>query len=171
MLHFDIPGSAPLELEHLVLDYNGTLALDGILLPGVDRVLQELSGQIDEEKKLDNEILVNFGEWEPYPNEKSIRANHIYVSGKTFATFAEALKELKSGQTMWIGPGTYSEPLIVKAGGVSIIGSGHVILDGATAKGKAAIITTGNNITISNIECKNISVPDRNGSCIRRAPG
>ena len=35
MLTFDIPGQGLLRLEHLVLDYNGTLALDGELLPGV----------------------------------------------------------------------------------------------------------------------------------------
>lgn len=33
MLHFEIPGREPLSLEHLVLDYNGTIALDGKLLP------------------------------------------------------------------------------------------------------------------------------------------
>lgn len=33
MLRFDIPGREPLLLEHLVLDYNGTIARDGKLLP------------------------------------------------------------------------------------------------------------------------------------------
>lgn len=33
MLQFEIPGREPLLLEHLVLDYNGTIALDGKLLP------------------------------------------------------------------------------------------------------------------------------------------
>jgi soluble P-type ATPase len=28
-----IPGFGELTLEHLVLDYNGTLAVDGLLLP------------------------------------------------------------------------------------------------------------------------------------------
>jgi len=35
MLNIDIPGFGALRLEHLVLDYNGTLALDGNILPGV----------------------------------------------------------------------------------------------------------------------------------------
>jgi soluble P-type ATPase len=34
-LKLDIPGWGALRLEHLVLDYNGTLAIDGELLPGV----------------------------------------------------------------------------------------------------------------------------------------
>jgi len=43
MIAIDIPGFGPLEIEHLVLDYNGTLALDGELLPGVAGALMELS--------------------------------------------------------------------------------------------------------------------------------
>lgn len=39
MLDIDVPGLGRLRLEHLVLDVNGTLALDGDLLPGVaDRI-------------------------------------------------------------------------------------------------------------------------------------
>lgn len=47
MIEINIPGSGRLHLEHLVLDYNGTLALDGALLPvvrdaliGLARLLQ-----------------------------------------------------------------------------------------------------------------------------------
>ena len=35
MLTISIPGGAALAIEHLVLDYNGTLAVGGALLPGV----------------------------------------------------------------------------------------------------------------------------------------
>jgi soluble P-type ATPase len=39
MVEVTVPGSATLRLEHLVLDFNGTLALDGVLIEGVaDRV-------------------------------------------------------------------------------------------------------------------------------------
>jgi len=46
MLCFDIPGRTRFSVEHLILDYNGTLALDGTLLPGVEPVLKELSAQL-----------------------------------------------------------------------------------------------------------------------------
>jgi P-type E1-E2 ATPase len=39
----DIPGWRRLELAHLVLDLNGTLALDGTLLPGVAQAVERLS--------------------------------------------------------------------------------------------------------------------------------
>ena len=40
-----MPGRAALQLEHLVLDVNGTLALDGALLPSVAERLTELRTQ------------------------------------------------------------------------------------------------------------------------------
>ena len=42
MIEISIPGFKHLRLEHLVLDYNGTLAIDGNLIPGVQDRLQQL---------------------------------------------------------------------------------------------------------------------------------
>lgn len=41
-----IPGFGTLRLEHLVLDYNGTLALDGRALPGVKPRLRRLARSV-----------------------------------------------------------------------------------------------------------------------------
>jgi soluble P-type ATPase len=38
-----IPDYGELDLKHLVMDYNGTLAVDGILIDGVREALMELS--------------------------------------------------------------------------------------------------------------------------------
>jgi soluble P-type ATPase len=46
MLAIDIPGFADLRLEHLVLDFNGTVALDGTLLPAARPLLRALSGAL-----------------------------------------------------------------------------------------------------------------------------
>jgi P-type E1-E2 ATPase len=46
MISIDIPGCRKLGLEHLVLDYNGTLALDGKVLPGVAEMLSDLAPSI-----------------------------------------------------------------------------------------------------------------------------
>jgi len=43
MITIDIPGYRRLELAHLVLDYNGTLACDGHLIDGVKSRLNTLS--------------------------------------------------------------------------------------------------------------------------------
>jgi soluble P-type ATPase len=38
-IHIDVPGREPLRLTHLILDFTGTLSLDGQLLPGVTESL------------------------------------------------------------------------------------------------------------------------------------
>ena len=47
MIEFTIPGRGALKLEHLVLDVNGTLALDGKLIDGVERALAGLSDRLE----------------------------------------------------------------------------------------------------------------------------
>jgi P-type E1-E2 ATPase len=46
MIPLDIPGFGKLALAHLVLDFNGTLAVDGRLLPGVADVLRDLASSL-----------------------------------------------------------------------------------------------------------------------------
>jgi len=46
MINIDIPGKASIQACHLVLDYNGTLAVDGMLLPGVKERLNALADKI-----------------------------------------------------------------------------------------------------------------------------
>jgi soluble P-type ATPase len=47
MLQVDIPSRGLLRLEYLVLDLNGTVALNGQLLSGVSARLGQLSGSLD----------------------------------------------------------------------------------------------------------------------------
>jgi soluble P-type ATPase len=47
MIMIDIPGYRRLELDHLVLDYNGTMAVDGVLLPGVSDILRALAAELE----------------------------------------------------------------------------------------------------------------------------
>ena len=46
MISAQIPGFGKLALDHLVLDYNGTLAVDGLLLPGVKAALNTLAAEL-----------------------------------------------------------------------------------------------------------------------------
>ncbi|MGQ9513127.1 HAD family hydrolase [Thermodesulfitimonas sp.] len=46
MLRFTIPGREPLEIEHVVLDFNGTFACDGKVLPGVAERLNALADRV-----------------------------------------------------------------------------------------------------------------------------
>ena len=47
MLTVDIPGYRQLNLNHLVLDYNGTLAVDGNLVAGAGSLLTQLAGDLE----------------------------------------------------------------------------------------------------------------------------
>jgi soluble P-type ATPase len=45
MISLDIPGAGKKEIHHLVFDYNGTIAIDGVLIPGVREALRSLAGR------------------------------------------------------------------------------------------------------------------------------
>ncbi len=45
-IEIDIPGYGMLGLEHVVMDYNGTLAVDGRIEPGVVEALGRLAGRL-----------------------------------------------------------------------------------------------------------------------------
>ena len=46
MIDIDVPGFRALRLAHVVLDYNGTLAVDGVPLPGVAAQLRALAAAL-----------------------------------------------------------------------------------------------------------------------------
>lgn len=47
MLEIQVPGQTALQLKYVVSDINGTLSLDGKLLPGVAAAVARLKGQLD----------------------------------------------------------------------------------------------------------------------------
>lgn len=44
---FDIPGRDTIEIKNVLLDYNGTIAIDGKLIEGVSLIINELSDKIN----------------------------------------------------------------------------------------------------------------------------
>ena len=46
MLEINIPGYRKLQLKHIVLDYNGTIACDGELIAGVKENLTALADKL-----------------------------------------------------------------------------------------------------------------------------
>ncbi len=47
MIEIDVPGRELITIEHLVLDYNGTIAEDGQLIDGVAERLTELGSKVE----------------------------------------------------------------------------------------------------------------------------
>jgi len=47
MIEIEISKKESLHISHLVLDYNGTIACDGVLIEGVDRLIRKLSESLE----------------------------------------------------------------------------------------------------------------------------
>lgn len=47
MISIDIPGSGIANIQHVVLDYNGTIAVDGKRLAGIKSAISSLNHQVD----------------------------------------------------------------------------------------------------------------------------
>lgn len=47
MIRVSIPGGDDIEVHHLVLDMNGTLTTDGLLLDGVAQLIEQLKSQLN----------------------------------------------------------------------------------------------------------------------------
>ncbi len=47
MFSVDIPGGESLEIEHILLDYNGTIAIDGKLIAGVAEKINQLADRLE----------------------------------------------------------------------------------------------------------------------------
>jgi len=98
---------------------------------------------------------------------QSIEQGEIIVDGMTVNNMTEAQSRIVDGSTIYLGPGIYNQGIHIKKNNVILSGSQGTHFIDAAIEGKAAIITSGNNITIENIECSEIKVSSANGSCIR----
>jgi hypothetical protein len=97
------------------------------------------------------------------------RANTLLVGAdKTYKLPSEAIAAAASGDTVRIDPGEYFDCAVVKQDNLKIegVGTGATMTDKA-CQGKALLVTTGHDITISNLTLTRARVPDNNGAGIR----
>jgi soluble P-type ATPase len=47
MIRIEIPGTGPVNIQHVIFDYNGTIATDGRLLDGVGAAMNRLAHLLD----------------------------------------------------------------------------------------------------------------------------
>ncbi len=124
MIEVEIPGYKRLQFKHLVLDYNGTLAVDGELLEGVKEALKSLA------KTLQVHILTadTFGKVrsriEGIPCELSILPLDNQDKGKL-----DYVKGLGAGHTVCVGNGRNDRLMVKEAAlGIAVIlGEGAAI--------------------------------------------
>jgi soluble P-type ATPase len=129
MLQVEIPGQGKLVLEHLVLDYNGTLAADGVMDPCAEGLLCRLA------QKLTIHVVTadTFGLAESNLSEMPLKFVKLTGTGQSLAKL-EYLNTLGAERAVCVGNGQ-NDHLMLKAAklGVAVVGP-----EGASAKSLAA---------------------------------
>jgi len=136
MIEFQIPGYGTLQLDNLVLDYNGTLALDGTLIQGVKDRLNRLSGMVS--------VWVvtadTFGTVRDSLERLDVRVQVLHGDGTQSQQKAEIVRDLGPVSTAAIGNGR-NDGLMLQTAGLAIAVIGH---EGASPDtvSSADIVTT-----------------------------
>jgi hypothetical protein len=116
----------------------------------------------------DARIFAGIGRWMPHAHRPGDPApGTARVRGRVYESVAAAVAALQPGDVLEIGPGTYREAMVIRTPRVEIVGRGHVVFEKAAAGGKANMVVAANDVAIRNIECREITVRDGNGACIR----
>ncbi|MDD2446497.1 MAG: HAD family hydrolase [Tissierellia bacterium] len=148
MLNYKIPGRGKFEIENIVLDYNGTVAVDGLILDGVKELLSKLKehanvyiltadtyGTVREEcKDLGVEVI-------RFPNENAGENKKRIV------------KELNGQKTICIGNGYNDIPMFEE----SILSI--AVIEGEGACGK--LLSNSDIVTRSIIDALNIILNEK----------
>jgi hypothetical protein len=95
-------------------------------------------------------------------------------TGRNYGSLQQAVDAIGAGEgTILIGPGTYRQCAIQKAGVIAFRASvpGQTIFDSATCEGKAALVLRGDGASVDGIIFQNMRVPDANGAGIRLEKG
>lgn len=119
MLRMDIPGFGKINIRNLVLDYNGTLAADGQLLPGMADLIIAVA------KIVDIHVVTadTYGSASHQLSGLPIRLD-ILEKGNELIGKRNIIEHLGSKETMAIGNGRNDELMLEEAiVGVSVIGS------------------------------------------------
>jgi soluble P-type ATPase len=114
MMTIRIPGRKEYKLKHLVLDVNGTIALDGSLLPGVAERLQRLSQAL----KIHLLTADTHGQQDGIDKHLGIKAQRI-PAGDEAAAKGRFIENLGAEITVAIGNGS-NDALLLKRAGLSI---------------------------------------------------
>jgi soluble P-type ATPase len=115
MIKLNIPGFGKLSLRYAVFDYNGTLACDGELLPGVHDSLLKLKNL------LDVHVLTADTFDRVKKNLQSFSLNlHILQSGEEDKQKADYVKSLGADKVVTFGNGN-NDYLMFKSAALSIV--------------------------------------------------
>jgi hypothetical protein len=94
-------------------------------------------------------------------------ASKVSVDGVTFKSLSAAKHAIRKGSRIYFFTGVFKQGIYLDHDDIEIRGEEGVVFDNAVVDEKAALVLTGNNVLVENIECRNIQVNDKNGACIR----
>lgn len=123
MIETEIPGYGNVQVKYLVLDYNGTLACDGQMIPGVRECLKALAEQIEVHVITADTFGKAASQLEGIPVKLSVLPLENQDTGKL-----EYVRKLDAGLTACIGNGR-NDRLMLKESTLGIA----VILEEGTA--------------------------------------
>lgn len=129
MIELNIPGRGIIQLDHLVSDVNGTLALDGSLLDGVGTALLRLAD------RLDIHLLTadTHGQQDVIDRQLGLTAVRIPPGGEAQAK-AEYVRNLGSDRVIAIGQGANDAGMLHEA----VIGVGILSVEGLAREAQDA---------------------------------
>jgi soluble P-type ATPase len=114
-LELEMPGGAVKTYTDLVLDFSGTLSLDGVLLPGVADRLTRIASTLRITVLTADTFGKAAGQLKDLPVQVEIIA--------TGADKANALEKIRSGTVIAIGNGRNDVPMMERAGlSIAVIG-------------------------------------------------
>jgi len=106
MLIYEIPGREDIKIENVVLDYNGTIAIDGKLIEGVEEKLSKLKAHVniyiltaDTYGTVEKECKEIYAEVLTFPKENAGESKN------------DIIKELGGENTLCIGNGFNDIPM------------------------------------------------------------
>lgn len=110
MIELDIPGRGQIQINHLVSDVNGTLALDGHLLDGVAKVLTTLMN------RLEIHLLTadTHGRQDKIDRQLGLKAIRIPPGGEAEAK-AKYVRQLGSSNVIALGQGANDSGMLKEA--------------------------------------------------------
>ena len=129
MIELNIPGRGMIQLEHLVSDVNGTLAIDGQLLEGIPRILNSLRD------RLDIHLLTAdaYGRQKTIDFQLNLQAVHI-LPGHEAEQKAEYVRKLGAKSVVAIGQGANDADMLKTAGlGICILSTEGVAVESLIA--------------------------------------
>lgn len=117
MIAVDIPGYGPLRLDHLVMDYNGTLAVDGEIAAGVASALAALASQVTIHVITADTFGLAAKRLAGYPVKLS-----VLPPGDQDAAKLDYVERLGAAQTVAVGNGRNDRRMLAAAGlGIAVI--------------------------------------------------